>query len=142
MGDDRGQQPGPGGPPARRSATGSAVLTPPTGVPLMPVDVRVFDGSGGPTAPTPASEAVVVPLPRPAAPPRPAPLTRAAPPRRAEPVVPDAAVAVCLCGHGPELHEHWRRGTDCSTCGAGSCTAYRPRGGRFRRLLRRIGLIR
>ena len=24
---------------------------------------------------------------------------------------------VCVCGHSPQLHEHYRAGSDCGTCG-------------------------
>ncbi len=32
--------------------------------------------------------------------------------------------AVCVCGHSRENHEHYRRGSDCSSCG---CRQYRKR---------------
>jgi hypothetical protein len=105
MGDDRGQRPGPGDRPARGRATGSSVLTPPTGLPVVPDDARAL---------------VDVP---------------------SAPVPPQAAVAPCVCGHGTEAHRHWRRGSDCGTCGFGMCTVYRPRGGVVRRLLRGVGLV-
>lgn len=27
----------------------------------------------------------------------------------------------CRCGHGLDMHEHFRSGTDCSACGAAEC---------------------
>ena len=44
-------------------------------------------------------------------------------------------LAACRCGHDPDEHRHWRRGTDCGRCGPGACTTYRPAGGTLRRLL-------
>jgi hypothetical protein len=41
-----------------------------------------------------------------------------------------AAGASCSCGHGRQLHEHYRTGTDCALC---SCARY------HRPLLRRLG---
>lgn len=111
-------------PGRRRSATvGSAVLTPPTGLPTVrnPAHQDV-----PPTAAVPA------------------------PSRREErtPVVPPPArpvvVKPCACGHAREAHEHYRAGSDCGVCGAtgpGACVAYRRRGGPVRRLLRKLGLL-
>ena len=56
----------------------------------------------------------------------------AEPPRPAPPVVDP-----CVCSHGREAHEHWRRGTDCGVCGRAGCAAFRAEGGRLRRFLRR-----
>jgi len=41
---------------------------------------------------------------------------------------------VCACGHVRELHEHYRAGTDCATCGPEGCPRFRsqPRRGRNR----------
>lgn len=33
---------------------------------------------------------------------------------------------VCRCGHDEAAHEHYRRGSDCSLCGAATCGRYRP----------------
>jgi hypothetical protein len=32
---------------------------------------------------------------------------------------------VCVCGHAREAHEHYRRGTDCATCGPELCPKFR-----------------
>lgn len=32
---------------------------------------------------------------------------------------------VCVCGHAKDAHEHYRRGTDCATCGAEVCPRFR-----------------
>lgn len=53
------------------------------------------------------------------------------------PATPDGVVDPCVCRHGRDVHEHWRRGTDCGVCGRERCAAFRPEGGRLRRLLRR-----
>jgi hypothetical protein len=37
----------------------------------------------------------------------------------ATPVAPVAAGSPCRCGHGSEVHEHFRAGTDCAHCGCG-----------------------
>lgn len=34
--------------------------------------------------------------------------------------------AVCLCGHGMEVHEHFRPGSDCGVCGRAACAGFRP----------------
>lgn len=44
----------------------------------------------------------------------------------------------CVCGHGREVHDHYRRGTDCGACGAQDCTEYRPKQGSLRGALRRL----
>lgn len=36
----------------------------------------------------------------------------------------DRPPTACRCGHLPDAHEHYRRGTDCSRCT--TCPAYRP----------------
>lgn len=35
--------------------------------------------------------------------------------------------AVCVCGHSRELHEHYRRRSDCAICGPEACGAFRAR---------------
>ena len=111
MGDDRGQHPGSGGRPSRGRATGSSVLTPPTGLPVVPDDARVLADAVS------SGYATAAPTP------------------------PGAVVAPCLCGHGADAHRHWRRGSDCGTCEPGTCTVYRACGGVVRRLLRGVGLL-
>ncbi len=37
---------------------------------------------------------------------------------------PAQAVKPCVCGHGRQAHEHYRRGKDCALC---SCARYRRR---------------
>jgi hypothetical protein len=32
---------------------------------------------------------------------------------------------LCVCGHAREAHEHYRRGSDCSLCGAAACRRFR-----------------
>jgi hypothetical protein len=32
----------------------------------------------------------------------------------------------CTCGHTHEAHEHYRRGSDCALCPAGSCVRFTP----------------
>lgn len=32
---------------------------------------------------------------------------------------------LCVCGHLRDAHEHYRRGTDCATCGPELCAKYR-----------------
>lgn len=34
------------------------------------------------------------------------------------------ASKTCHCGHGPETHEHWRRGSDCGQCGRMICRSF------------------
>jgi hypothetical protein len=114
MGDDRGRHRGPGSSSSRRRATGSSVLTPPTGVPAVPAD--------------------------PGHRPDPGPPPRTAPDPPAPPVA-DAVGSPCRCGHSADVHRHWRRGSDCGQCGAETCTAYRPVDGVVRRLLQRVGLV-
>jgi hypothetical protein len=111
MGDDHGPH-GPGSSPSRgRLAAGSSVLTPPAGMSVVPDDARGLLGAG---------------LPRLAA---------------AEETRLEAVASPCRCGHAPDVHRHWRRGSDCGECGVGACTAYRPRGGALRRLLGSVGLL-
>ncbi|MBC3193466.1 hypothetical protein H7X46_20605 [Pseudonocardia sp. C8] len=61
-----------------------------------------------------------------------------------EPTPPPAATGqrLCACGHPEEMHEHYRPGTDCGSCGARACGAFRPEGAErprnpLARLLRR-----
>jgi len=35
--------------------------------------------------------------------------------------------AYCRCGHARAAHQHYRRGFDCSLCGASVCPRYRRR---------------
>jgi len=109
MGDDR--------PEPRRTGrtTGSSVLTPPTGVPVVPDDPAALltSPSVGP-APVASSSSSTI----------------------------DPSAGVCLCGHGTPAHEHWRPGSDCSACGATGCSTFRRRGGRVRGLLRGFRLAR
>ena len=98
-----------------RGAGGFSVLTPPTGLPVVPDDARE----------------ILAPVP---------PDRRG--PRDVPPEVPrETVVAPCVCGHGRSAHEHWRCGSDCGTCGAAGCALYRPRGGALRRLVRAFGLV-
>ena len=32
---------------------------------------------------------------------------------------------LCVCGHAKDAHEHYRRGTDCATCGPELCPRFR-----------------
>ncbi len=117
MGDDSGRRRGPGGTSSRgRRATGSSVLTPPTGVPAVPADPGQLLEPGPP---------------------------RTAPDLPAPPVGPvaDAVGSPCRCGHPADAHRHWRRGSDCGRCGSETCAAYRPVDGVVRRLLRGVGLV-
>lgn len=34
---------------------------------------------------------------------------------------------LCACGHGPRMHEHYRPGSDCGSCGPHLCARYRYR---------------
>lgn len=101
MGDDHRRRPGQGS-----AAVRGSVLTPPTGVPVVPGQAP------------PLRDAIPSAI-------------------RAS----QALAAPCVCGHGPDEHRHWRRGSDCGTCGTGACTAYRPAVGTVRRLLRSVRLI-
>ena len=100
---------------------GSSVLTPPTGLPVVPDDAASL------LVPAPRDGAVVPRV-------EPAPASVAPPP-----AVPTTS---CLCGHEPTAHEHWRRGSDCGICGATACASFRRRGGALRRLLRALRLVR
>lgn len=42
-------------------------------------------------------------------------------PRRAVAPVPAAGLKPCVCGHGRQAHQHYRRGKDCALC---SCARY------------------
>jgi hypothetical protein len=115
MGDDR--------PGSKRSGriTGSSVLTPPTGIAAVPDDAESLVQPPRSVEPTPdllASAEVWTP-------------------RGAE-----GMVGSCLCGHASPAHEHWRPGSECAVCGPVSCPAFRRRGGRVRRYLRRLRLVR
>ena len=130
MGDDRGQHPGPGTSPSRGRAGGSSVLTPPIGLPVVPDDARALRGVDPPPVYAATGDAACGP-----------PRTVALPPDVPGPATPAPVGIPCRCGHGPDAHRHWRRGSDCGTCGAGSCTAYRAQRDALRRMLRRLGLI-
>lgn len=32
---------------------------------------------------------------------------------------------LCLCGHNPDMHEHYRAGSDCGKCGKVNCPRFR-----------------
>jgi hypothetical protein len=98
----------------RQSNAGSSVLTPPTGMPILP------------------DLGAAVPAQRHDSPPAPA-----QPPA---PPVQRTVVDPCVCGHSQQAHEHYRPGSDCGTCGRRSCGEYRPENGRWRRFLRSMGL--
>ncbi|MEK6467231.1 hypothetical protein [Pseudonocardia alni] len=85
------------------------------------------DGTDRRTPATPAAAVLTPPtglesvpaLPRPRTPSE--PRTPAGPPA---PVVPQ--VGLCTCGHPEDLHDHYRPGTDCGSCGPRVCAGYRP----------------
>lgn len=90
------------GPHGRRTASypstpSAAVLTPPTGLPAVE-----------PTA-TPQIPQQRTPA-EPVAPPPPA----------------DPALRLCACGHEEDVHEHYRPGSDCGSCGSRACGSFRP----------------
>ena len=120
MGDDRPE------PQRTGRTTGSSVLTPPTGLPVVPDDPGVL-------LEPPRSADVAVPRVEPA------PVVVWATPD--VPAVHPVPTASCLCGHGSDAHAHWRPGSDCGLCGAAGCSTLRRRGGRVRRLLRSLRLI-
>lgn len=115
MGDAAsGHHAGEGQRRGRRSSAGSSVLTPPTGMPVIP-DLETS-----------------VPVQR-----------RTSPPMPSEPPAPPVQRTVvdpCLCGHGAESHEHYRPGSDCGACGRAACGEYRPANSAWRRFLRSVGL--
>lgn len=90
-----GRTPGPPKP-------GSAVLTPPTGLPAV--------GTHGPAVPDQRTSPEQI-SPAPAAPPAP----------------PSVAVRTCTCGHPENIHEHYRAGDDCGSCGPRVCASFRDR---------------
>jgi hypothetical protein len=99
-----------------RRGTGSSVLTPPTGLPIIPDLESSF------------------PVQR-----------RVSPPVPSDPPQPPAQRTVvdpCTCGHGPQAHEHYRPGTDCGACGRSACGEYRPANTMWRRFLRGMGFDR
>lgn len=111
----------PGRRPARPtptpSAPGSAVLTPPTGLPAVGTQ---------PAVPAQRSS--------------PDPVT-SEPARQAPPAPPAPAVRTCTCGHPEEMHEHYRSGDDCGACGPRTCGSFTDRedeGGALRRAFRRL----
>ena len=122
MGDDRPE------PQRTGRTTGSSVLTPPTGLPVVP------DDAGALLAPAQAADFA----PRWA---EPVPAVTAPAVAHMPPDV-EALAGFCLCGHGAPAHEHYRAGSDCGVCGAGGCSVFRLRRGRARRVLRRLRLAR
>ena len=128
MGDDRP------GPQRTGRTTGSSVLTPPTGLPVVPDDAEsLLEPSPIPDVPVSCVEA----LPAPAV-----SIGVWTPSDTDTDTDSDALAGSCRCGHGSPAHEHWRRGSDCGVCGAASCASFRRRGGRVRRFLRRLHLVR
>jgi len=111
MGDDR--------PERQRSGhtMSSSVLTPPTGIGV------VRDDAGSPVLDDAVAERLKLPAPR---------ETREGT---------EAVTGSCLCGHGAQVHEHWRSGNDCSVCGPTGCPSFRRRGGGVRRVLRGLRLV-
>lgn len=115
------QRSGPGasgrpGSDPESSARSAAVLTPPTGLPAV----------GGPGAAIPGQ--------------RPAPEGPASAGRVTRPpAAPATGVRTCLCGHPEEMHEHYRAGDDCGSCGPEACSSFHPQAepNPLRRLLRR-----
>jgi hypothetical protein len=115
MGDAAlGQPGGDGQRRGRRSNAGSSVLTPPTGMPVIPDLETSF------------------PVQRQSSPPMP----DDTPPPPAQRTV----VAPCTCGHSEAAHEHYRPGSDCGACGRGACGEYRPANSAWRRVLRSVRL--
>ena len=124
MGDDRPE------PQRTGRTTGSSVLTPPVGLQVIPDDAEsLLEPSPTADDPVPCVEAL------------PATVVSIGGwiPTDTDT---DALAGSCLCGHGSPAHEHWRRGSDCGVCGSASCSSFRRRGGRVRRLLRRLHLVR
>ena len=121
MGETHREGPGTSGRrPARPAPTpslpGSAVLTPPTGLPAV----------GTPSVP----EQRTSPEP-----------TTPEPVRETPPAPPHVAVRMCTCGHPEEMHEHYRSGDDCGACGPRTCASFTDRerdAGPLRRALRRL----
>ncbi|MDQ4115880.1 MAG: hypothetical protein M3235_02850 [Actinomycetota bacterium] len=104
----------PARPTATPSAPGSAVLTPPTGLPA----VGEPSVPGQRTSPEPTT-------------PRPEP----------PPATPSVAKRMCTCGHPEEMHEHYRSGDDCGACGPRTCASFTDReddAGLLRRAVRRL----
>jgi hypothetical protein len=115
MGDaGLGQPGGDGQRRGRRSNAGSSVLTPPTGMPVIPDLETSF------------------PVQRQSSPPMP----DDTPPPPAQRTV----VHPCTCGHSEAAHEHYRPGSDCGACGRAACGEYRPANSAWRRFLRSVGL--
>ncbi|TCK20968.1 hypothetical protein [Pseudonocardia endophytica] len=121
MGETHQEGPGstgrrPARPAPTPSAPGSAVLTPPTGLPAV----------GTPSVPQQ----------------RTAPeSTTPEPVREAPPAPPAVAVRMCTCGHPEEMHEHYRSGDDCGACGPRTCASFTDRAddvGPLRRAVRRL----
>ena len=113
MGESTARQPDSPRPRGGRvPVAGSSVLTPPTGLPSLPQEAVPED-----------ARAIL-------------------PPVRLAPAVAEPVVAACVCSHPRSAHEHYRRGADCGVCGPSVCSVYRRRGGRMRRCLRALRLVR
>jgi hypothetical protein len=120
MGDAAsGHSAGEGQRGGRRSTAGSSVLTPPTGMPVLPdLDLETsfpVQRQASPSAPVEPSQPPAPPVQR-------------------------TVVDPCLCGHGQGAHEHYRPGSDCGACGRVGCREYRPANSAWRRFLRGVGL--
>lgn len=107
MGDTHRSGAGSSDGPARHrdsSVNASALLTPPTGLPA----VGGLESAIPAQRSAPADEAERTTTPRPPGP---------------DP----AGVRMCTCGHPEEMHEHYRVGDDCGSCGPESCASFRAR---------------
>lgn len=124
MGDDRRKRPRIG------HTTGSSVLTPPTGVPIVPSDARSFlvEQRRGLDAAFPRVD--------------PGPDLALPAGTRLPANAIETSAGFCLCGHEARAHEHWRPGSECGVCGPAGCLSYRERGGRARGFLRKLRLVR
>lgn len=95
------------------SYNGPAVMTPPNGLPAV---------SGLDT---------VIPTQRSA------PAGPAVPQQSGPPQAPASGVRLCTCGHPEEMHEHYRAGDDCGSCGPATCGSFRVQGEKQENPLRR-----
>jgi hypothetical protein len=130
MGDaSSGHSAGDGHRRGRQSTAGSSVLTPPTGIPVIP-DLETSLPVQRRSSPPIHAE----PVPAEPVPAEPTPADTPPPPAQRTVVDP------CVCGHSQEAHEHYRPGSDCSACGRAGCGEYRPANSAWRRFLRRTGL--
>ena len=132
MGDSAPGQPGGSAPRRKPGRPGSAVLTPPTGVPVL-ADLGSIPAQRAPESLPDIDTRLPRDTRRPVTEPPPAPVERGPGTGRGEP---------CACGHPRSAHDHYRSGTDCGACGATECRRYRRAGGAFRMLMRRLGLLR